>query len=373
MGEASRVRPINVHPSPLDFPPAGRSRLLSGPELFLSWTRPAVTSAGIAGHAAHKTMQLQVQVDQAQALRRGINAPFSTVKFEVDPAQLSPEVREEIASNLLEGFRLNANITVVEPSLAGLISVIDRRLKVLAEKKAKAEELKKLRIAFSNAVVADPEKYVEDDGAPGTYEWRCRLVGVPSYVSDSDGEIKTSDWCFPICRSGDDISEEATAAATAVYQRRLAMHEAAHAELEKKRVAEEADKNARIKARRFALSNALSDDDRERFDAGYMDEDEAVKFVADAYRASLGLELTGGAKQWGVDDFYEAKTLSASAFSALKAFKQKIPEGATCKVFRGEGAVRKIVAEATFPHPTIPGVEIVADCLLEEVDLEASE
>lgn len=140
---SSEHRTAVVHPSPLDFPPAGRSRLLSGPELFLSWTRPAVTSAGIAGHAAHKTMQLQVQVDQAQALRRGINAPFSTVKIEVDPAQLSPEVREEIASNLLEGCRLNANITVVEPSLAGLISVIDRRLKVLAEKKAKAEELRR--------------------------------------------------------------------------------------------------------------------------------------------------------------------------------------------------------------------------------------
>ena len=332
-----------------------------------------VTSAGNAGHAAHKTMQIQVQVDQTEALRQGINAPYSTVKIEVDPAQLSPEVREEIASNLLEGFRLGPSFAVVEPSLAGLLAMIERRLKIMAEKKAKEEELKKHRIAFSNAVVADPEKYVKVGGTPGTYQWGCRLIGAPWFVSDSDGEIKTTDLIFPIGEPKE-ISKEAAMAATAAYQRALAVHEAAHAELEKGRVAQEAAKKAKSEAERLALRNALSGDDRERFDAGYMGGDEAEKIIAGAYRASLGLELTGSAKQWGVDDFDETKILSVSAFSALKAFKQKLPEGSTCKVFEGEAeAVRKIVAEAAFLHPTIPGVEIVADCLLEEVDIEASE
>ena len=79
-------------------------------------------------------MQLQVTVDQKEALRRGINAPAPTAKIEVHPARLSPEVREFIANRLENGYDLTGWHcgeglgSVIEPTVAGLVSQIEKIL-----------------------------------------------------------------------------------------------------------------------------------------------------------------------------------------------------------------------------------------------------
>lgn len=311
-------------------------------------------------------MQLQVRVNQAEALRRGINAPTSTAKVEVDPAQLSQEVRDLIASSLHEGFRLDmfdSFGSVVEPTQAGIVA---RAEEIIAARKKLAADQEAYRAEFSAKLIANPREHVFMNRNCAVLKgWH--LPGSCEYNVTPD-EAKLTPEATEIANATIRAMKEEDAAYEA---------KAAAAREESKRKQAEADA-----AKRSALLGALTashPEDGERFAAGFMDEDEIEKIIADGYRANLGLELTGDAKAWEVDDFSETKALSAKAFAALKAFKQKLPEGAVCKVFEGtpecgsESPVCKVVAEATFPHPTIPGVEIVADCLLEEVDLEASE
>lgn len=51
-------------------------------------------------------MKIRFAVDQAEALRRGIDAPKPTVLLEVDPSKLSPYARDVIADNLIKGHDL---------------------------------------------------------------------------------------------------------------------------------------------------------------------------------------------------------------------------------------------------------------------------
>jgi hypothetical protein len=55
----------------------------------------------------HKpTMKIFCVVNQAECFRRGINAPASTVKIEINPAKLPEDLRAFIADNLLDGYKL---------------------------------------------------------------------------------------------------------------------------------------------------------------------------------------------------------------------------------------------------------------------------
>ena len=51
-------------------------------------------------------MQILCEVNQAECFRRGIDAPRSTIKIEVDPAKLPEEIREFLADHLYEGDKL---------------------------------------------------------------------------------------------------------------------------------------------------------------------------------------------------------------------------------------------------------------------------
>ena len=48
-------------------------------------------------------MKLRIKIDQAEAFRRGINAPSDEVDVEVDPAELTHEQRELISEHLRGG------------------------------------------------------------------------------------------------------------------------------------------------------------------------------------------------------------------------------------------------------------------------------
>ena len=108
-------------------------------------------------------------MDQKEALRRGINAPASTAKIEVDPATLSPEVREFIANRLENGYDLTGWHfgeglgSVIEPTVAGLVSQIEKILAARAEKELRrkqeaeataAAQAKAIELARANPLLA---------------------------------------------------------------------------------------------------------------------------------------------------------------------------------------------------------------------------
>jgi hypothetical protein len=53
-----------------------------------------------------ETMQILSEVNQAECFRRGIDAPRSTIKLEVNPSKLPRDLRAFVADNLYEGYRL---------------------------------------------------------------------------------------------------------------------------------------------------------------------------------------------------------------------------------------------------------------------------
>jgi hypothetical protein len=51
-------------------------------------------------------MQILCEVNQAECFRRGIFAPRSTIKLDVNPSKLPRDLRTFVADNLYEGYRL---------------------------------------------------------------------------------------------------------------------------------------------------------------------------------------------------------------------------------------------------------------------------
>lgn len=72
-------------------------------------------------------MTLRVEINQAEAFRRGIDAPKSIAHVEVDPSKLDTATRNLIADHL-SGIDLFADqdkrLVVVEPTLAAIIAAL---------------------------------------------------------------------------------------------------------------------------------------------------------------------------------------------------------------------------------------------------------
>src|ERR1700675_2503064 len=71
-------------------------------------------------------MQILCEVNQAECFRRGIDAPRSTMKIEVDPAKLPEEIREFLADHLHEGDKLSArdDFQLLRPDLLGFMEAV---------------------------------------------------------------------------------------------------------------------------------------------------------------------------------------------------------------------------------------------------------
>ena len=71
-------------------------------------------------------MQILCEVNQAECFRRGIDAPYSTMKIEVDPAKLPEEIREFLADHLYEGDKLSgrADFQLIRPDLLGFMETV---------------------------------------------------------------------------------------------------------------------------------------------------------------------------------------------------------------------------------------------------------
>ena len=108
-------------------------------------------------------MQILVSVNQAEALRQGIDAPSSTTHIEVDPATLTEEQRDYLASMLRDGHDAS-RITVVRPDLQGLIEVLQARASEARE--VEAERLQRLRQAMEDVEEVEQPVYLGRDGEP---------------------------------------------------------------------------------------------------------------------------------------------------------------------------------------------------------------
>ena len=71
-------------------------------------------------------MQILCEVNQAECFRRGIDAPRSAMKIEVDPAKLPEEIREFLADHLYEGDKLSArdDFQLLRPDLLGFMEAV---------------------------------------------------------------------------------------------------------------------------------------------------------------------------------------------------------------------------------------------------------
>jgi hypothetical protein len=90
----------------------------------LAMRRLSHPSPGQAGGT--KQMQILCEVNQAECLRRGIDAPRDTMKIEVDPAKLPEEIREFLADHLHEGDKLSArdDFQLLRPDLLGFMETV---------------------------------------------------------------------------------------------------------------------------------------------------------------------------------------------------------------------------------------------------------
>jgi hypothetical protein len=75
---------------------------------------------------ALQTVKLLCDVDQAECLRFGVDAPSSTVKIDVDPESLTEEQRNFVADNLYDGLRFpsHKNGDICPPTYEGFMAAV---------------------------------------------------------------------------------------------------------------------------------------------------------------------------------------------------------------------------------------------------------
>ncbi len=246
-------------------------------------------------------MKLTVNVDQRAALRRGIDAPNSTAQIEVDPAALPPPVREWLATHLRDGHRVSTAISIVAPTVEGLVAAVEAQLQQEADERAKEEAraaadepLRRAWMEYSERVVADPSLIKADVFG------RCTtLEGAPAGPMRLTGEAQQV-----LLRVEREARERRTAEA-----------------------------EARARARRDALLDAAGRfggaTTRARFDAGYAPESEVEDIIRAAALRELGLEAPAER-----DREQPWRTLTDEQFGRLQAFRARLPEGAEVSAVR---------------------------------------
>ena len=321
-------------------------------------------------------MQLQVSIDQKEAFKRGINAPHSLVKVEVDPSQLSQEVRDVIADVLQEGYRLDSFGgysglgPVLEPTQAGIVAqaeaLIAKRKAAAAEVAAKRAEYLSELAKYGEAVLANPRANL----MVGCDSRQMVYGNAPCWVYESWSRTNIAHPCREL---PDEVNKVALEVGKEMIAEVLAKNEAGRAAEAAKR-AEEVAAAAAYKAK---LCVALTPELAEQFKEGFMSQEKAEMAVRNAYRKSLGVTFTGDSEAWDVDSFTEPSDLTPAEYAALKVFRSKLPEGSVITCFCGdrvdEDRSKRIiaVAEATFTHPDFPALKVSAQCLLSETHEEA--
>jgi hypothetical protein len=116
-------------------------------------------------------MKILCEVNQAECLRHGVDAPSSTVKIDVDPKLLTEEQRNFVASQLCQGLKYPKDDTyqIAPPTYEGFIASVTYGIEYEKWRKddykdsTKNEELKQLRHSLIKTAIekdlAENEKH----------------------------------------------------------------------------------------------------------------------------------------------------------------------------------------------------------------------
>lgn len=300
-------------------------------------------------------MHILLKVNQAEALRQGINAPHSTVSLDVDPEQLTATERAVLAAVLDDGHDATKRgiqsepdeivgqyqrssqgnptdpMVLIRPDLSGLKEAIAA---MLEQREAKRAGLRASRQTIVNQAVAALE------------ETLARRPAMNKSGLNHDGTLKT--WCsepviwFEYPHTDTDLSwsgailylPEPDAARYAAWKARVeAENEAALAAaieaakprlaqaLAERRAKEEADavEAAVQEAQRAAFLFQLPEQTKRRIDAGYATEQEVNKLLRTIARQEAGLPHEGGFRP-----SFKLADLTDEEFTALEVITQHV-------------------------------------------------
>jgi hypothetical protein len=292
-------------------------------------------------------MEILANIDQAEALRRGYNAPTSSVRVDVDPATLSQEHRDALACILKNGHDarggqlaacadiragLSADYTertgvlvLTRPGVEGLVEGLDR---MLAERAVVASRVAAETARTSCRRDAEAEKFLADgagtervmvyldkDGALVDHEYhgvvrrRVTVPRLPYYTpraGSSDVQARVAE------RLEELRAERAVLLAAAEAELRATDYPAW--------VAAEAAKLAELAELIGRLPSAL----RERREAGYAIDGEWFAALTELLRADA--EFTDAEPEFG--DWEELDELNDEEWAKLEAARGHAPEGA---------------------------------------------
>lgn len=299
-------------------------------------------------------MYITFRVDQAEAILRGIDAPSSTIKLDVDPATLSEIEREILSAVLVDGHdatkkgiyrsslvKIVSNdsyerddIVLVQPTIEGMRAaiqgVVEARQKRVIEAQEKSVKDRVDADARIDEVLRAEQKTesvlvgLTEAGTPAKdYDKKVvyRAVDVPCYPPHLEYVRKNA-------------SPEALARLQArdeeVRSARNSVIAATLEELSRGPFTDWLAAEAAKKADYDSLYARLPQTLRDRHAAGFAEQDEVDKKMRYLIIKDAGLSEFASWKGW--DKYTPTQTLTDGEFDSLNAFKARLPEGATVKV-----------------------------------------
>lgn len=261
-------------------------------------------------------MQLLFIVDQSAAILRGVDAPSSTVRLDVDPAELTQVEREAIASVLYDGHDCTkqsldfsgVRIVLPEPTLAGVREGIASALakveqkrqesqRLEAEQKAREEERRAQADAKVRAILTE---------RPTTTLWVTESNSYGNAVADSlPVTVPVQIHHETIAYASEELAEAARA-----YDREAGRVGAAA--ISQARAEIRASRDAKIRA-------LLTEEQIKRYDAGVLPEKEIDGAIRKKIPRPAGVDVAPRADKYRL--VRDIKSLSAKEFASLETLR----------------------------------------------------
>jgi len=291
-------------------------------------------------------MEILVNINQAEALRRGFDAPTSSARIDVDPAALSQPHRDTLAVLIKNGHDARGGclaghpdrildaphgdertspLTLRRPGVDGLIEALDA---ILAERAVVATRLAAKRAEDVARRDAEAAKFLADGAGTEVVTVNLRADG--SLVDhDYQGVVRRrvtvprAPYHTPRAGSSD-VQARVAERLDEIKSERRRLLEAAEADLRATdypawQAAREAEK-AELAELTSRLPSAL----RERREAGYASDDEWFAYLAAVARASAGYFEP----EPEFADWEELEQLSDEEFVVLRDARERAPERA---------------------------------------------
>lgn len=256
-------------------------------------------------------MKITFKIDQVTALRNGIDAPSSTAAIEVDPAQLTQEQRNVLASWIRDAHdATRAGPSLARPDVQGIVEKIDEVMAraaeaesaKLAEARVSAFTLANIRADYLQRPVGD---LINSKNCPATvWAAHCANRHGPLIYNEKLGTLA-------------DLTGRGAEVDTVLAERR-AVAEAVRIEAE----AEAMAKKSQIEAEYAALYARLPETLRARDQGGYASEDEILRAIRALVRADEG--YTHAFIPW--DGSKKLETLTDAQYATLMAAKEAAPQ-----------------------------------------------